>query len=342
MGMAFGRGGERRWVGRLADRWATLMERGLPVDSSLKVLCEGESDPTRREVLGRVVAALGAGIPLRESMRWFPERFEGDFLRLVEAGERSGDLGRTLRLAADQFRRWERLRRRWRMALIYPLVVGLAGLAVVAFLAGWVGPRFLGVVEEMAGKGNLPALTRWILVMGTPGWHWVAGLLVVVLLRVAFRRWGERFPLPFLADLREEEGRARWLRSWATFLGSGFPLLPALESATGVVGGRRAQQTLAAVCTAMADGERVSEAMRRQRVLPEEYIALIVLGEEGGGMAEALLEAARLAEDKLDRRLEVLMALMEPALCLALSLVVGLVVVGMILPLAGMWESLGP
>ncbi|MEE9280667.1 MAG: type II secretion system F family protein [Myxococcota bacterium] len=319
---------------------ATLMSAGFPLDRALgtvaRVVVRADVSGALRAVRERVRAGSELADALAERPRMFPRLAVG----MTRAGERGGHLAEALERLAQHLEREERLRSQVVSAMLYPLLVmGVGGVAVLVLLL-YVLPRFVGILDEV-GAG-LPLSTLLLLNAGAfLGRWWPALLLGAVLaaLLVTSSRRSESgrarsdavlARLPVLGPLRQRLAAARFGRSLSTLLDNGLPILPALDiSASGLADAAAAAEVMRAREEVQA-GVRLALALRRGRAFPYVFLQMVELGEESGQLAQMLERAATAAEQELERGLERLVRLVEPAMIVVFGAAAGFIALSLL------------
>jgi type II secretory pathway component PulF len=137
---------------------STMLEGGIPITTALDIVAEDTSNGHLKSILQRAFANVSEGRPLSAAFRAYPQVFTKLAVAILMAGETSGNLGRALHTLAQYFESREKLARRVRSALAYPIfVVSLIGAILLAIML-FVVPRFQRIFDQLGGK--LPAFTR--------------------------------------------------------------------------------------------------------------------------------------------------------------------------------------
>lgn len=348
-----GRAGGRKLGGNelmvLTRQWATLLEAGIPVERSLTALAEQYEEPGAGKasriplLLAAIRSELLAGHSLHASLSRFPRIFNTLYRALVAAGEHSGQLAGVMIRLADNLEASGALRQKVIQALIYPvLVVGVA-LAVVIGLMTYVVPQVVAVFQH--GQQALPLLTRGLLALSDfLRWSWPLLLAAIVIgawgalraLRVeALRRnWHHRLMrTPALGRLLVSLDAARLAQTLAILVGSGVPLLTALDAGRAVLWLMPLQDTVASASLAVGEGQSLAKALGQGRLFPPFLIHMIASGESTGQLDPMLAKAARQQQDEVSNRLAIFMGLLEPLLILAMGVVVLVIVLAILQPI---------
>ncbi len=324
---------------------ATLLDAGMPLVRSLRLLEQQAAEPGDRRVVGALVAAIESGSLLSEALSLQPRTFDRLYVSMVRAGEASGQLEAVLRRQAELMEKQRRIVRKVRGALAYPAVVCTVAALITAGLMVFIVPKFAAMFADMMGGYPLPALTR--LVIGVSNLllhrvHLFAGAVVTAVLAWKGLRcsragsyWTDRtaLALPGLGAMLRLSGCAHFCSTLGTLTRSGVPLLAALQIVRD--GTRNLVLTRAVDCLreAVKEGDPISATMKRTRAFPAMLVGMVQVGEETGALPEMLERVAATYEEEVDAAVESLTSMLEPILIVVLAGIVGTIVVGLFLPL---------
>lgn len=329
---------------------AALIGAGLPIDEALAALAEGATPEIGARLAG-LRAAVVEGQPLAEAMAGQPELFDPLQRSAVAAGEAAGKLPRVLAGLATHAERTDALRRRVILALVYPALLGIVSVAVLAGLLVHVVPR---IVEVFVDRGEaLPWPTRLLIWSGDVAsahgiWLLLAAFGALLLGGLWWRsaqgrlvsdRWLVRAPV--VGRLIRANATARYARTLALLVDSSVPLLEALGLAAGVVANRSLAGPLAAVAERVRRGEALARAVAATGALPAVATRLVASGEASGRLPVMLDEAANHAERELDTSLGVFVAALGPAVIIVVGGFVLFIVLAILLPIFELNELVG-
>lgn len=322
---------------------ATFVRAGIAIVEGLTVLREQASSALMRRALTEMITDLGTGASLSSAMARFPRIFSALYVDLIRSAEVSGNLDEVLRQLAAYMARDEGAKRRVRSAMIYPcVVIGLA-LVVICVLVTFVLPAFAQLFSEF--RASMPLPTRVLLTIGTFCrdhlpliFLFLGGTVVSVLLyaktasgRVALDRILLR--LPMLGLIVRDAIIERYLRTMATQTRAGVPITKMLETAITSVGNAEYRDSLASVKDDMLSGDGFATPLERTGLFPRLVIQMVRVGEETGSLDVNLEQAAEHYAEEVDYRLKRMVALIEPALVIAVGAMVGLIAVSVIAPM---------
>jgi general secretion pathway protein F len=327
----------------LTRQFATLLRAGLTIEECLNVIVEQTESARVRAVVAGVRGRLIEGQSLARSLAEFPESFPEIYRAMVDAGEQSGRLPDVLDRLADYTENRQALQQKVLLAFIYPTLVTVVALSVVTLLLIYVVPQ---VTRVFANTGQtLPWVTRALIALSefvrASGWIWLTVLAGgAVLGHLALRneetrrRW-QRFllRLPVIGRLARGVNAARFANTLGILTTSGVPLLNALQSAVPVVSNLPMRQAVEEALRQVREGGSLSRALGRTKLFPPLVVHLIGSGEASGRLDTMLTRAAEAQARELESWVKALTAILEPALILAMGLIVLFIVVAILLPI---------
>ncbi|MGH8714844.1 MAG: type II secretion system F family protein, partial [Casimicrobiaceae bacterium] len=257
---------------------ATLIASGMPLDQALAALIEQSDQPRAARVLASIREQVAAGEPLAAALSRFPRTFSELYRGLVAVGAESGQLGGVLSRLADYLEARQVLRQQFTAALIYPALITVIALAVIATLLLYVVPQIVAVYQQ--SRQALPFLTRALIATSTflraTGAYWLvaaAALFAVAALLLRRGVWRERWHAlllrsPVAGSVLRGLDTARFASTLAILTGSGAPLLRALETAASVIWARPMRRAAHTAAGLVREGVSLARALASQRVFP--------------------------------------------------------------------------
>jgi general secretion pathway protein F len=336
-------GGELVLVTR---RLALLLEAGLTVEQCLDALIEQAQHEAAGSILAGVRAEVLAGQSLAAAFDRFPASFPDIYRALVGAGEQSGDLSGVMSRLADYLESRQAMSQTAGLALLYPAIVASVALLIVVGLLTYVVPQVVEVFQN--SRQELPFLTRALLWLSAAlqGNLWLIVAIAVALAvgaRLAWAReaWRARWQArllrwPVIGPLLLGIGTARLASTLAILVGGGVPLLQALGASARVVGSLPLRSAVEEAGRLVREGTSLHRALDSRKIFPPIFIHLVASGESSGRLAHMLQQAARHQEMENERRIRLLTGILEPAVIVAMGIVVLLVVLAILMPIIEM------
>lgn len=322
---------------------AALLKAGLPLFQSLDVMLERQRDAQFRRSLQAIREKVKGGTALSEAVRTEGALYPSMFAASLVAGERSGSLETVLRRFVAYLRLNQALRKKAVAASIYPLVLLLVMLAMVAVLMVFVIPRFEDFYSGL--DVELPALTRGLIFIarGIVSNLWIVVPLLValpVLLTAFLRREGSAvlvdgllLKLPYLGRLMRMYATSQLARTLATLLQGGLPLLNALEVAASSIGNRAMAAAVARAIVPIREGRSLTQALETTGMVENLTLEMVKVGEQTGALGEMLTAVAEFYDEELDTRLQTVLSLVEPIMLVCMAVIVATMLLAFYLPL---------
>ncbi len=322
---------------------ATLVQAGLPIDDALKTLIEQSESKNSERILSTIHAKVMEGQSLAAAMRIFPRAFDELVATSIEAGEQSGQLEPVLLQLADYLETRDEMGKQSTSALIYPIVLMVTAILVVAGLMVYIVPKVIQVFESSQVK--LPVMTEVLISMS----HFLANygiymlLLMLVLLvgflllrnyppfRIAWHRLLLR--IPGIGRLIRVGQAARFTRTLGILTQSAVPIVSSLSLAKQVVNNEIMKQACEQTATAVREGSSLAQAMKNTRQFPPLSIKLVHSGEQSGQLSQMLVRSALVQEKDVENKVKTLIGAIQPLAILFVGMMVLFIVLAMLLPI---------
>jgi type II secretory pathway component PulF len=328
---------------------SSLLAAGVPLSRALVILCKEASNPTAAAKWKQIYDSVVDGVSLADSMATMPETFPRVYVAMVSAGETGGFLDLVLAQIADFQAREKDLKSKVTAALLYPAILFVLAIGVMIVLMTFFIPRFQKMFEGFGGQ--MPLLTRIIVYIShlvrAYGLFAAVGVAVVGFL---FRNWmsseegrrsweGVVLRVPVLGPLLSQFAMARFCRMLGTLLNAGVPLVQALNVARKSIGNQILVDAVSNSIDRVKEGAQLGASLSDCRNLfPSSVLEMISVAEESGKLDQELVRIAGVTEADLDRNLKTSVAFLEPLMLFFIAAFVGLIFIGMLLPIFSMQD----
>lgn len=330
----------------LTRQLATLIEANIPVDEALSATAKQSRKPRIQSLVLQLRARVVEGHSLAYALGDFPHVFNEMYRAMVKAGEHAGFLGRVLNQLADYTESRQYSQQKLKMAMVYPLLLTLVAIAVVAVLMVLVVPQLV----ELFTRTNqaLPWLTQTLIALSDflVSWWWLLLLLLlsgIALAKALLRSPGRRsawhalvLKIPFISSLITSMETARFASTLSILVSSGVPLLDGLRIAGSVLTNMRLRESGEEVVLSVQEGGSLNRALERTAVFPPMMVHMVASGEASGNLETMLERSAINQERELEMILEAMMSIFTPVLILCMAAVVGAIVLAILLPIIEM------
>ena len=324
---------------------ATLIEAGLPLLRGLRILLKQEKSKVMRDVLTGMGEAVESGGTFSEALAEYPWIFDNLFVNMVRAGEAGGVLDGVLARLAEFQEKAERIKAKVKSAMVYPIVVLVAALGILAFLMIFIIPKFAAIFDDLLGGKQLPAVTefviktsgffatRWYVILAIIFGSIIGGKLVKRTEKGAQVLDMIKLRAPLFGPLFMKTAVARFSRTLGTLMGSGVPVLQALTIVRDTSGNRVIADAIQTVHDAVKEGESMALPMEQCGVFPGMVVSMVDVGEETGALPDMLVRVADNYDEEVDTAVEGLTSIIEPIMIIMLAFIIGTIVIAMFVPL---------
>jgi type IV pilus assembly protein PilC len=328
-----------------------MLRSGVDLADAVRSISTRSASKPVREAMSQVYTSLESGSRLSQALEMQRHQFGGVMVASVAAGEASGQLPEVLVRFSVIIRDELRLQSSIRSAISYPLVLSAVTAFVLAAMIFFVLPQFAGIYA--ASRAPTPAITRLLLdgaALARSYWWLVLGSLALsVFFIVQFlkspsgRRQLDRafVHMPILGNICTSLFAGRMFRLQGVMLGSGVPMLEVLKLTRHSVGNSCYVELIDRIEDSLVNGQGVASAISSDRCIPNGAAEMIATAEANGQLGEVLKTVGEFYESEGEQRMKDAVKLAEPAIIVALGLVVGAIVLAVMLPLLDLSTASG-
>jgi len=325
-------------------QFATMIDAGLSIVSSLVILEQQTDDKALSGVIREIRADVEGGMLLSQAMARHPKVFDRLYIAMVEAGEAAGILDTVLDRVAIQIEKEMKIKRRVKGAMIYPTVVLIFAFLVLIGMLLFLVPIFEDIFADLGG--DLPLLTQAVvLASDVVKGYWFILFPALGGSLYGFRRWKrtpagrqawDRFKLRVPAGIGKvvlKVTMARFSRTLATLVAAGVDIIKALEISGQTAGNWVVESALADVRAQVHQGVPIAQPLIENPVFPPLVSQMVKVGEETGELEKMLDKIADFYEDEVDISIASLTSIVEPIMMVGVGAVVGVIIIAMYMPM---------
>jgi len=322
---------------------ATLVESGLPLEEALVAIAEqGEKNTIKSMIMG-VRTKVTEGYGLAESMAEYPKIFNRLYRAMVAAGEKSGHLDKVLNRLADYTEQREQMRSQIIQALVYPIIMTVVAIGVIAILLTKVVPQIVGQFEHMGA--NLPGSTKLLIAssdfLQAYGFFMVLFIAIIMLLvsqllkKPAFEMaYHQRIiALPGIGKIAKGLNTARFARTLSILSASAVPLLESMKISGEVLDNLYIKQQVKLAADKVREGTSLRLSLEQTKLFPPMMLHMIASGEKSGELEQMLGRAADNQDKEFEALMNISLKAFEPALMVVMAGVVLFIVMAILEPI---------
>jgi type IV pilus assembly protein PilC len=327
---------------------ATMIDAGLAMVQSLQGLAEQTTNKVMRDVIKDVCTRVEGGDSFSEALQKHPKVFNRLYVCMVAAGEKGGLLAEILARLATYLENTNRLRKKVKSAMMYPIVVTVVAILITIFLLVKVVPVFGEIFASFGADLPGPTLAlvnlsnfvkRYLIFLIVAGGGAVYAWLYFIKTPVGRQFWdARRIKLPIFGVIAHKICLARFTRTLASLIRSGVPILDVMQIVSQTVGNVIMEKAIKTAAVDIERGESISGSLGKHAIFPSMIIRMITAGEQTGKIDNMLERVSDFLDEEIETTLAGLTALIEPILIVFLGFVVGGMVICMFLPIFKMPE----
>ena len=331
-------------------QFVSITQAGVPMKEALQMLSEQTENKWLKRAISEVLLNVEKGNTLADSMRSQPDIFPPMLVNMVEAGEQSGSLEMAFSRMAVHFEKEAKLKATIKKATIYPIILVIAAIGVIAVMLLFVIPIFIDMFADL--DIEMPALTMFV--MNSSKWmtsHWYVLLAIIVGVVVAYKLIYKttqgrltidriKMKMPLFGKLTVKTACSQFARTMSTLLMSGISTIDALETTSKIVNNIHYTNAMLKAREEVMKGIPLSEPLEASGIFPPMVYHMTGIGEETGNVEEMLEKMADYYDEEVEMTTQSVLAAMEPIIILFMALIIGTLVIAVIWPIASMYNGL--
>ena len=336
-----------------SKQFATMVKAGLPILNVLSMLRDQIEHPTMKEIIEDVRRSLEGGITLSTCFAKYPKIFDNVYINLIKAGEASGKLDVFLMKLVESLEKREKVKKKIKGALTYPVVMFTVAITVMVFMLVKVVPVFAEMYEGMGVPLPTPTaviMTASNFMRGTGGL--MTGLISVILYALfkytttkipAIRyKWHQRIlKMPVFGDMILKSLIARISLIMGNLSSAGVNLLESLEIAKSVSNNDVVTQALENVKKGVFSGDTLTKLFMKEPTFPPTFSQLISVGEQTGNLDEMFNSVSAYYEEEFDSAVDNMSSLIEPIMIVFMGTMIGGLMIAMYSPIFNVGAIIG-
>ena len=336
-----------------SKQFATMVKAGLPILNVLTMLRDQLEHPELKIIVEDIRKSLEGGLTLSKCFEKYPKVFDNIYINLIKAGEASGKLDVFLLKLVESLEKREKVKKKIKSALTYPVVMFVVAITVMVFMLIKVVPIF---AEMYSGMGvALPTPTAVIMnasnfLRGTGG---LILFLVTVVGFITFRylttkiptiryKWHQRvLKMPVFGDMILKSLIARISLIMGNLSAAGVNLLESIEIAKQVSNNDVVTQALENVKKGVFSGDTLTKLFLKEPTFPPTFSQLISVGEQTGNLDEMFTSVSNYYEEEFDTAVDNMSSLIEPIMIVFMGTMIGGLMIAMYSPIFNVGAIIG-
>ena len=336
-----------------SKQFATMVKAGLPILNVLSMLRDQIEHPTMKEIIEDIRKSLEGGFTLSIFFVKYPKVFDNIYINLIKAGEASGKLDVFLLKLVDSLEKREKVKKKIKSALTYPVVMFTVAITVMVFMLIKVVPIFAEMYEGM----GVPLPTPTAVIMNASNFmRGAGGLTLFLVLAIGFAifkytttkipavryKWHNRvLKMPVFGDMILKSLIARISLIMGNLSSAGVNLLESIEIAKQVSNNDVVTQALENVKKGVFSGDTLTKLFLKEPVFPPTFSQLISVGEQTGNLDEMFTSVSAYYEEEFDTAVDNMSSLIEPIMIVFMGTMIGGLMIAMYSPIFNVGAIIG-
>ncbi|MGF6906634.1 type II secretion system F family protein [Fusobacterium sp. PH5-44] len=325
-----------------------MLESGIGIVESLKIQEEETKDLQLKKIIGEIRKEITKGNTIWEAFNNYEDTFSPLYINFIKVGELSGTLSENFARIEENLKMEIDIRKKIKEASFYPTVILSFSLIVVIFLIKYVLPNFISMFEDSSVK--LPLITIIFLTIGNHIGKGLALFMAIIggliysmkklLLRKKYRYRYHKYSLniPFCGNIIKKKLITTISKNFSLLLNSGMGIIESIENITNNINNSYIETNFIRVKENILSGSNISDSIKLLELYPNNYLKMILIGEETGKIVEIFDKIAEISHSDMENIIKNLLVVIEPMLILLLGIIIGLVIVAIYLPIFSISE----
>lgn len=336
-------------VAALCWQLTTMVEGGIPITTGLETISDDIENLQLQDILKQILDKMRGGESFSGGISEFPKVFDQLSRAIVLAGETSGNLPGALRRVAEHYDSRDKLAKKVKGAMAYPIFVFVFIILIVIFIMTFIIPRFRTIFDQFGG--DLPAFTRAFMGfydMVRYNLIFIVGFIFIAVCLAVFVSKTHKghymlstlaLKIPLLGRIFSQAFVAMFCKTMATLLAAGVSVLEVFDILSTMTNNDVIKDAVVKARGYIVGGSNVSLSLATAGFFPNMVVKMIQVGEESGSLPQVLERTSDYYERKVDSTISTVLGLLEPIMIVTVGGIVLVVILALYLPIFSMSAS---
>lgn len=332
---------------------STYIKSGIPLVEAFGILMRQFKDKNYQRMFRAMMYDLTMGDSFSKAMENQGNSFPPILINMVKSSELTGELPEALDDMADYFTQTEEAKKEMISAMTYPCIVLMLAIVVSIFMMVYIVPQFAEIFTSMDGA-EIPVFTKIVLnVSDFLKANLIKIILIAIIVIITFvylfknvKVWrkGTQWTLmhiPVVSNIIIYNEVAMFSKTFSSLLSHNVFITDSMKVLRKITNNEIYKALIFDTVNNLAAGEKVSTAFKDHWAFPAPAYEMIVTGEKTGQLAEMMGKVSSYYQSEHKNSVTRVKALMEPVIIVFLTVVVGMIVLAIVIPMFSMYDAVG-
>ena len=337
------------WLTQLS----TYLKAGITLTEAVRILSKqmGEKNKIKQRAFKAISYELSLGESFSGALEKQGSMFPALLINMIRAAEATGTLTDTLDDMANYYSELDKTRKQMISAMTYPAIIMVFAIGVITFIMIYVIPEFVGIYSESGAK--ITGLTAFIINAS----KFLTNNIIYIILGIAafiivfailykkvttFRAVVQSFlmHLPVISKIIIYNELTIFTKTFASLLKNNVFITDSMTILSKITNNEIYKNIMYETVNNIVKGNKISDSFKNHWAIPDVAYYMIVTGESTGELAEMMDKVSVYYQEMHRNIVNNLKSFIEPVMVTALSIIVGIIILAVIIPMFGMYEQI--
>ena len=331
---------------------STYLKAGISLSDACKILVKQFSSQKYKRILRTIVYDLSVGLRFSEALEKQGETFPTILINMVKTAEMTGELPEALDDMEEYFSEIEATRKAMVTAMMYPAIIFVIAIGVGTFIMLYVVPKFVDIYNSMDNT-QIPLITTIVLGLSSFLKKYIIyiGIIVVLILLLIiylyknikhFKKVVQTILMhtPVFGKVIIYNEVTTFTKTFASLLSHNVFITDSMSILNKVTNNEIYKELISDAINNVSKGRSVSIAFKNHWAFPIPAYEMLVTGEKTGQLPEMMKKVSAYYQDLHKNSVTIIKTFIEPALIIILTVMVGVIVLSIVIPMFSMYSSI--
>lgn len=331
---------------------STYIKAGIPLAEALKILSRQYKKVAYKKIFSAIIYDLTMGESFSEALTKQGAAFPRLLINMIKTAEMTGELPEALDDMANYYTEADKTRKQMITALMYPTMVFFFAIGVITFILIWVIPQFVTIYESMDAS-KIPGFTLFVIQVSAflkKYLLWIIlGLIIFTIIFIYLYKNIKMFRtiiqwlamhIPVLGNVIIYNEVTMFTKTFASLLKHNVFITDSMDILNKITNNEIYKMLILDTITNIAHGDKISLAFKDHWAFPIPAYEMLVTGEKTGQLPDMMAKVSVYYQEMHAQSVARIKTFIEPILIIFLTVMVGIIILAIILPMFGMYDMI--